>query len=320
MEFTSKITHAEILFPPLQEEKDFKLEDLVSTQDPSKLYSDWKKIGEGGVAEVFKAIQKSSNSKVAVKKMNMNHKALTEQSIVNEILVMKTCIHENIVEFVDCYRVNKQIWVVMEFMGKGSVTDILEQFQTIKMTESQIAAVCLATLRGLSCIHTSHNIHRDIKSDNILTNESGVIKIADFGFAAQLTLSKQKRKTVVGTPYWMAPELIQGLDYDEKVDIWSTGILAMEMAEGEPPYMDFPPLRALFMITTQGIPNLKNENSWSEDFRKFIWICLQEEPGARPTCSELLKHPFLTKACSLEDIVTLAETASQKRQSSFNLF
>jgi len=242
--------------------------------------------------------------------MNLDNNVLTKESLVAEINIMKNCRHENIVEYIDTYKVGtNQVWVVMEFMGGGSITDILEQFQTIRMAEDQMAAVCLGTLQGLACIHLSHKIHRDIKSDNILLSSEGAVKIADFGFAAQLTTRKDKRKTVVGTPYWMAPELIQGNLYDAKVDIWSLGIMAMEMAEGEPPYMDYPPLRALFMITTQGIPDLKEPESWSSHFKDFVSVCLMKDPNDRPSAEKLLEHPFLSKPCSAAELVKLSDRA-----------
>lgn len=227
---------------------------------------------------------------------------------------MKSCRHTNIVEYLETFKVGKQVWVVMEFMGGGSLTDILEQYSTIQMSEAQMALVVRETLKGLDSIHNNHKIHRDIKSDNILLGAVGDVKIADFGFAAQLTVSKQKRKTVVGTPYWMAPELIQGADYDAKVDIWSLGIMIMEMAEGEPPFMDFPPLRALFLITTQGIPDLKQPEKWSAEFRDFTKRCLNKEPSQRPSASEALKHPWLDKCCDSGDIVKLAEKAAASRK------
>jgi serine/threonine protein kinase len=139
----------------------------------------------------------------------------------------------------------------MEYMGGGCLTVILEQYDSLRMREDHIARVCMDTLEALAYMHDLHRIHRDIKSDNILLSSTGVVKIADFGYAAQLTEKKRKRNTIVGTPYWMAPELIRGQSYDVKVDLWSLGIMVMEMAEGEPPYMDFPPLRALFLITTK---------------------------------------------------------------------
>ena len=138
------------------------------------------------------------------------------------------------------------------------------------------------------------DVRRAQKSDNILLNAKGEVKIADFGYAAQLTKKQKKRNTVVGTPYWMAPELIRGFDYGVGVDIWSTGIMVMEMAEGEPPYMEFPPLRALFLITTKGIPDLK-EPTWSPDFRDFVKKCLVKDTQDRPDGATLLRHPLLQK-------------------------
>jgi serine/threonine protein kinase len=203
----------------------------------------------------------------------------------------------------------------MEFMGSGCLTEVLEQFEYgVKMTESQIALTCLATLRGLAYIHSLHRIHRDIKSDNILIGIDGSVKLADFGYAAQLTQQKQKRNTIVGTPYWMAPELIRGQNYDQKVDLWSLGIMVMEMAEGEPPYMEFPPLRALFLITTKGIPDLKDPSKWSSEMRDFISKCLDKEPESRPDASELLKHPFLKRAGNSSEVATVAKQAKISKQ------
>jgi len=305
---------------PLPEEDNLTLDDFVSDEDPTKLYLAEKKIGEGGVAVVYQAIEIKSKKKVAIKKINMEGNAVTPESLVGEISIMKTCRHENIVDYFGCYKVGKFLWVVMEFMDYGSLTEILDQFYNLKMTEPQMASVCLSTLKGLSIIHSSHKVHRDIKSDNILINADGVVKIADFGFAAQLTVSKQKRRTVVGTPYWMAPEVIEGFDYDCKVDIWSLGIMAMEMAEGEPPYMDFPPLRALFLIATQGIPDLKTPESWSPDFKSFVKICLQRDIEHRPSSADLLKHPFLSKSCGFSEIVDLAKKARDKKRTSEGLW
>lgn len=314
--FNNKLMRSDESVLPLPNDEELDLEDFLSPDDPNKLFLNQKKIGEGGVAEVYFAIDKRTKKQVAIKKMNTDNSALTKESLVWEINIMKNCRHENIVEYVDTYKVGKQIWVVMEYMAWGSLTDILEQFNHIKMTEEQMALICKSTLKALNAIHSSHKIHRDIKSDNILINEAGTIKIADFGFAAQLTNTKQKRKTVVGTPYWMAPELIQGIDYDSKVDIWSLGIMAMEMAEGEPPFMDFPPLRALFMITTQGIPDLQNPDQWSKEFKDFVKLCLKKEPSERPTANDLMTHPFLDKCCSNAEFVKLAEKARLKKQES----
>jgi len=179
----------------------------------------------------------------------------------------------------------------------------------LELNEGQIAHVCLSTLKSLSYIHAHHRIHRDIKSDNILLNSRGDVKIADFGYAAQLTQEQQKRRTVVGTPYWMAPELIRGHDYGTRVDIWSLGIMLMEMVEGEPPYMEFPPLRALFLITTKGIPALQSPENWSSELLNFYNKCIEKDVDKRPSADELLQHPFLKHACTPEEFSPIIKQA-----------
>eukprot|EP01126_Amoeba_proteus_P063062 TRINITY_DN864_c0_g1_i10.p1 TRINITY_DN864_c0_g1~~TRINITY_DN864_c0_g1_i10.p1 ORF type:complete len:188 (-),score=42.97 TRINITY_DN864_c0_g1_i10:776-1339(-) len=169
-----------------------------------------------------------------------------EEDLITEITMMKTLSHPNIVKYIDSYIVEKKLWVVMEFMGGGSLTDILELFPHLQMSESEIAQIMLESLKALEYIHRMHRIHRDIKSDNILLDTTGSVKLADFGYTVQLTEAKNKRSTTIGTPYWEAPEVITGDPYDSKVDIWSLGIMAIEMAEGEPPYMDLPPLTVCF--------------------------------------------------------------------------
>jgi len=205
-------------------------------------------------------------------------------------------------------------------MGSGCLTEVLEQYENgIKMTEQMISFTCKQTLEGLSYIHSLHRIHRDIKSDNILLGNDGSVKLADFGYAAQLTQQKQKRNTIVGTPYWMAPELIRGQNYDQKVDLWSLGIMIMEMAEGEPPYMEFPPLRALFLITTKGIPDLKEPSKWSNEMKNFLSKCLEKDPEARPDATEMLKHPFMKKACNPSELGMIAKQAKQAKQNASKL-
>jgi len=185
------------------------------------------------------------------------------------------------------------------------LSDILHDYHG-RMKEEHIAGICRETLKGLSSIHSMHKIHRDIKSDNILVGPNGKVKIVDLGYAAQLTTVRPKRQTLVGTPYWMAPELIRGHEYDTKVDLWSLGIMIMEMTEGEPPYMEYPPLRALFLITTKGVPSLK-EAEWSQELRHFLSLSLQKDPKDRPTAADLLKHPFLHVSCNVADLVKTKE-------------
>jgi len=296
---------------PLPEEKPMNLDELVNKSDPIALYKNMEKIGEGAAGEVFSASM-GNGKEVAIKKMEINGENI--KLLITEIGIMKTSHHNNIVDYMDSYVLDdRQLWVVMEYMNGGCLTDILEQFEDVKLSEVQIAFCCRETLRALSYIHSLHRIHRDIKSDNILLNTEGQVKLADFGYAAQLTQKQQKRNTVVGTPYWMAPELIRGHDYGTKVDIWSLGIMLMEMVEGEPPYMEFPPLRALFLITTKGIPPLKEPQKWSSDLNDFFNKCLEKDVEKRPEANELLKHPFMMRACPGKDLIPIIKTAKDLR-------
>jgi len=296
---------------PVREETP-PLESLANSKDPNEVYMNVKKIGEGAAGEVFSAVSRETKQKVAIKKMAVNDESL--DLLVTEISIMKTSRHKNIVEYIDSYVIKNEIWVVMEFMGNGCLTEILDQFEHVKMTEPQMAYCCRETLKALQYIHSLHRIHRDIKSDNILLSDEGEVKIADFGYAAQLTQKKKQRNTVVGTPYWMAPELIRGQDYGIKVDIWSLGIMMMEMAEGEPPYMEFPPLRALFLITTKGIPAFKKADKWSEEMKDFASLCLTKEPEERPDATELLQHQFLERACDGMMLLPVIKSATELRE------
>ena len=289
--------------PPLPSEETVALKDLVDPGSPYSKYQDFMMIGSGAAGTVFLATSTEGGTKYAIKKMK-----LTQQNtplFAAEVQIMKNSIHPNVVRFYESYIVRNELFVVMEYMDGGCLADIIEQSGTIKLTEPQIAFVLQSVLQGLGYIHSLHRIHRDIKSDNMLLSTLGDVKLADFGYAAQLTEQKQKRNTIVGTPYWMAPEVIRGQNYDTKVDIWSTGIVMMEMVEGDPPYMDLPPLRALFLITTEGAPPLKNPQVLSDDFKDFLGHALDMDPEARPDAATLLAHPFLRQACSKSEFAAI---------------
>jgi len=304
------VGHPNLLKIPLcRTETPLNLKDLCSDPSSKDLYTNLEKIGEGAAGEVYIAKSQERNEQVAVKKMTINNENL--KLLCTEINIMKSSRHSNVVEFIDCFIVeNNQLWIIMELMD-GCLTDVLEQFPKVSLNESQISLVCRETLKSLAYVHKNHRIHRDIKSDNILLNSKGEIKIADFGYAAQLTQEKQWRRTVVGTPYWMAPELIRGHDYGQKVDIWSLGIMLREMIEGEPPYMEFPPLRALFLITTKGIPPLEAEEKYSPQLVSFYNRCLEKEVERRPNADELLTDPFLAMACTSEDFIPVIVKARE---------
>ena len=180
----------------------------------------------------------------------------------------------------------------MELVDGGCLTDALNDV----FPEAHIAYVCKEMLKALNFMHVDDKMHRDIKSDNVLVGKDGVVKVADFGFAVNLTSKKQKRTSVVGTPYWMAPELIRAQPYGVGVDVWSLGITAIEMMEGEPPHFDQTPMQALMQILTAGTP--KVPDTWSKGLRHFLDFALQVDPSERATAERLVMHPFLKKACS----------------------
>ena len=190
---------------------------------------------------MFEATNKKTKEKVAIKKMKLTAEIL--KMLPAEISIMAASQHPSIVTYHGSYLVGKEsIWVVMELMPGGSLTDIVQE-TSVKLSEANIAQIMKQTLEGLEYIHSKHIIHRDIKSDNVLIGARGEVKIADFGYAAQLIASARVRQTVCGTPYWMAPELIQGKDYTQTVDVWSLAVMMIECAENDPPYFEEDPIR-----------------------------------------------------------------------------
>jgi len=256
---------------------------------------------------VFVAKTLATGKKVAIKQMDLAAQPRKEL-IVNEIIVMKESQHPNIVNFLDAFLVRMELWVVMEFMEGGALTDVIENN---KISESQIAAICGETCKGLQHLHSRSIIHRDIKSDNILMNSLGEVKITDFGFCAKLTDQKSKRATMVGTPYWMAPEVVKQKEYGAKVDVWSLGIMAIEMIENEPPYLDEEPLKALYLIATNGTPTLKRPDQLSAELKNFLSVCLCVDVAFRATSSELLDHIFLAAKCSVRELAPLLRFKQQ---------
>jgi len=190
---------------PLPEDVQVTISELVSRGDPQELYTDLKKIGEGAAGEIFLAVCRLDRRKVALKKMTLNQQNM--RLMATEITIMKNSRHPNVVEYIDSYLVRDKLWVAMEYMNGGCLTEILDQFEHFHLTEPQVAYVCACTLRALAFIHSLHRVHRDIKSDNLLLSTEGAVKLADFGYAAQLTQQKQKRTTIVGTPYWSASSI-----------------------------------------------------------------------------------------------------------------
>lgn len=287
-----------------------KLARLCNPDDPTALYKDLHKIGQGGTGGVYTAHHVKTNECVAIKQMNLEEQPKKEL-IINEIIVMKESSHRNIVNFIDSYLLHGDLWVVMEYMEGGNLTDVVTYNV---MTEGQIGAVCREVLQGLVHLHSKGVIHRDIKSDNILLSMRGDIKLTDFGFCAQLNEYNAKRTTIVGTPYWMAPEMVRRTAYGPKIDIWSLGIMAIEMIEGEPPYLNETQHRALYLIVTNGTPKLKEPEALTEIFTEFLNWALQVDVDERATASQLLKHEFLKTAESVRSLAPLVLNARHQKE------
>ncbi|KAF5362566.1 hypothetical protein D9756_002377 [Leucocoprinus leucothites] len=266
-----------------------RLQQICTDADPTKLYRNLVKIGQGASGGVYTAYQVGTNLCVAIKQMDLE-KQPKKDLIINEILVMRSSRHPNIVNYIDSFLHKNDLWVVMEYMEGGSLTDVVT---ANLMTEGQIAAVSRETAQGLEHLHRHGVIHRDIKSDNVLLSMVGDIKLTDFGFCAQISdPAHAKRTTMVGTPYWMAPEVVTRKEYGPKVDIWSLGIMAIEMIEGEPPYLNQNPLKALYLIATNGTPKIANPENLSNVFSDYLAKCLEVDADKRPNATELLQVRF----------------------------
>ncbi|XP_071350292.1 serine/threonine-protein kinase 4-like [Trachinotus anak] len=290
-----------------------KLSEDSLTKQPEEVFDVLEKLGEGSYGCVFKANYKETGEIVAIKQVPVESDL---QEIIKEISIMQQCNSPHVVRYYGSYFKNSDLWIVMEYCGAGSVSDII-RIRNTTLTEEEIASILQSTLKGLEYLHFMRKIHRDIKAGNILLNTEGQAKLADFGVAGQLTDTMAKRNTVIGTPFWMAPEVIQEIGYNCVADIWSLGITAIEMAEGKPPYADIHPMRAIFMIPTNPPPTFRNPNLWSSEFQDFVSQCLVKNPENRATATQLLQHPFIKSAkpsSILRALITDAMEIKLKKQ------
>lgn len=244
-------------------------------------------LGRGAFGVVFSALDLKAHRQVAVKQIELE---TTDDlnDIQNEIIILSTCHHKNITQYYGCFMKSNKLWIVMEYLGAGSCSDLLTAGP---FSEQIISYIVGSLLRALEYLHNTGKIHRDIKAANILIGLNGEVKLGDFGVATQLSNNMSKRLTFVGTPYWMAPEVIKQEEYSFKADVWSLGITAIEMAYGKPPLTEFDAMRVLFKITNGPPPSL--DSSFSSEFQSFVNSCLEKDVSKRSSVSELLNHPFL---------------------------
>ncbi|KAI6119347.1 kinase-like domain-containing protein [Pisolithus croceorrhizus] len=281
----------------------------ASSNSPATQYTLLEKLGTGSFGVVYKAMHNETKQIVAIKQIDLEDSDDDILEIQQEIASLAQCDSEYVTRYYGSFVVAYKLWIVMEYLAGGSCLDLLKAGP---FSEAHIAVICRELLYGLDYLHTEGTIHRDIKAANVLLSATGKVKLADFGVAAQLTSTL--RHTFVGTPFWMAPEVIRQAGYDAKADMWSLGITAIEMAKGEPPLAEYHPMRVLFLIPKAKAPVL--EGNFSPAFKEFVSLCLTKDPTKRPTAKELLQHRFIKGAKKTSYLTELIERYQEYRAQS----
>ncbi|XP_037981698.1 serine/threonine-protein kinase PAK 3-like isoform X2 [Motacilla alba alba] len=263
------------------------LKRIVNNKNPTMKYTELANIGSGTFGEVVRALTNATGKEVAIKKINLQ--ALRKKQLrVNELMVMNMNENPNLVNYLDGYFVDEQFWLVMEYMDGGTLSDVISRTY---LSEDETAAISRECLRGLNFLHSNHVIHQDVKSENILLRTDGSVKLADFGLFAQLRPEQSRRSSVASTSGWMAPEVVTGQPYGPKVDIWSFGIVGIQMVEREVPYKNASPVLVKILTARGERPQLRQPNRFSPSLCDFLSCCLQRDETRRWSAEELLKHP-----------------------------
>ncbi|KAL7854208.1 hypothetical protein AOLI_G00210520 [Acnodon oligacanthus] len=298
--------------PTLDKKKVKQYEHVHRNVNPNELWDIVGELGDGAFGKVYKAQNKETGVLAAAKVIETKSEEELEDYMV-EIEILATCDHHHIVKLLDAFFYEQKLWIMIEFCPGGAVdANMLELDRGL--TEKQIQVVCRQMLEALVYLHGKKIIHRDLKAGNILLTLDGDIKLADFGVSAKNTKTLQRRDSFIGTPYWMAPEVvmcetIKDAPYDYKADIWSLGITLIELAQMEPPHHELNPMRVLLKIAKSDPPTLEQPSKWSMDFKDFLRKCLDKNPETRPTATQLLEHPFVKSVKSNRPVRELVAEA-----------
>ncbi|RAK99692.1 putative Ste20-like serine/threonine protein kinase [Aspergillus ibericus CBS 121593] len=275
------------------------MEGLV---DPETIYMKQNCIGGGSFGRVYKGVDKRTGASVAIKIIDVENAEDEVEDIIQEIAILSELNSPYVTRYHGSFLKGSSLWIIMEFCSGGSCSDLMRPGT---IPEEYIMIIIKELLRGLDYLHSDKKLHRDVKAANILLTSSGQVKLADFGVSSQLSATMTKKNTFVGTPFWMAPEVIKQSGYDYKADIWSLGITAIELANGEPPYSDIHPMKVLFLIPKNPPPTLQGD--YSKAFKNFVELCLRRDPRERPSARELLEHPFIKRAKKTTYLTELIE-------------